>query len=73
MEPLVKRAFLRSLAFSLTVSVAVYVLALGFLTTHEEVNVSSRAAFPIAAWAFPVVFLASLLFFAVKDAGARRQ
>jgi hypothetical protein len=72
MEPLLKRSIYRSLTVSLVTSIAVYVIALGFFTTHEEVNVPTGAAFPLAAWSFPVVFLLSLVFFAVKGAGARR-
>jgi hypothetical protein len=73
MEPLLKRSIFRSLTVSLVVSTAIYALALGFFTTHEEVNVPTAAAFPLAAWSFPVVFLVSLVFFAVKGAGARRH
>ncbi len=73
MEPLLKRSILLSVSVSLAASIAIYLLALGFLTVHEEVNVPTSAAFPLAAWSFPVVFLVSLFFFAVKGAGARRH
>lgn len=73
MEPLLKRNILLSVFVSLAASIAIYLLALGFFTTHEEVNVPPSAAFPLAAWSFPVVFLVSLFFFAVKGAGARRH
>ena len=72
MEPLLKRSLLRSLAFSLTASLAIYVMALAFFTVHEEAGVPTRSALPIAAWAFPVIFILSALFLAVRDAGARR-
>jgi hypothetical protein len=72
MDLQVRRTILSSLIVSLVVSLAVYLLALGLFTTHEEVNVPRAAAFPIAAWSFPVVFLLSLLFFALKSAGARK-
>lgn len=72
MEPLLKRSLLRSLGFSLTASLAIYLVALAFFTVHEEAGVSTRSALSIAVWSFPVVFLISALFFAVKDAGARR-
>jgi len=72
MELQLKRCILRSLAVSLVISLAIYLLALGLFTTHEEVNVPRAAAFPIAAWSFPVVFLLSLLFFALKSASARK-
>lgn len=72
MEPLLKRSLLRSLGFSLTASLAIYLVALAFFTVHEEAGVSTGSALSIAVWSFPVVFLISALFFAVKDAGARR-
>jgi predicted ABC-type exoprotein transport system permease subunit len=72
MEPVLKQSIFRSLTISLVVSVAIYILAFGFFTTHEEVNVPTTAAFPLAVWSFPVVFVISLLFFAVKGAGARK-
>ncbi len=73
MEPLLKRSILRSVWVSLAASIAIYVIAVGFFTVHEEVNVPTSAAFPLAAWSFPVVFLVSFVFFAVKGAGARRH
>jgi hypothetical protein len=72
MEPLLKRSLLRSLLFSAAATAAIYVTALGFLTTHEEVDVPARSAWPIAAWAFPVLLLLSLAYFAVRDAGSRK-
>jgi len=73
MELLLKRSILRSVWVSLAASIAIYVIAVAFFTVHEEVNVPTSAAFPLAAWSFPVVFLVSLFFFAVKGAGARRH
>jgi hypothetical protein len=72
MEPLLKRSIFRSLIVSIGASVAIYALALGFFTTHEEVNIPTAAAFPLAAWSIPVLFLVSFVFFAVKGAGARK-
>jgi hypothetical protein len=72
MEPLLKRSIVRSLTVSFVVCIAIYLVALGFFTTHEEANVPTAAAFPLAAWSFPVVFIVSLVFFAVKGAGARK-
>ena len=72
MEPLVKRSIWRSLALSLTVSIGIYLLVWGLQTTHEEVNIPRDSALSIAAWSFPVVFLVSLFFFAVKGASARK-
>ena len=73
MEPLLKRSLLRSLGFALIASLAIYVIALAFFTIHEELGVPARSAFPIAAWAFPVLLLVSWIFFAVKDAGERKR
>jgi hypothetical protein len=73
MELLLKRSILRSIGVSLAASIAIYVIAVGFFTLHEEVNVPPSTAFPLAAWSFPVVFLVSLFFFAVKGAGVRRH
>ena len=73
MEPLLKRSILRSVSVSLAASIAIYLIALGFFAVHEEVNVSTSAAFPLAAGSFPVLFLVSLFVFASKAAGARRR
>jgi len=71
MEPLLKRSLLRSLGFSLIASLVIYVTADAFFTYHEEAGVPAREAFPIAAWAFPVLLIVSTLLFAVKEAGKR--
>jgi len=73
MEPVLKRSALRSLCFSLISSVVIYAIAWTFFTIHEEVGVPARNAFPIAAWSFPVLFLVSLFYFALKDAGQRKR
>jgi hypothetical protein len=70
---LLKRSLLRGLAFSGIASAAIYVIALAFFTIHEELGVPAREAFPIAAWAFPVLLLVSAIFFAVKGAGERKR
>jgi hypothetical protein len=72
MEPLLKRSIALSLALSLAASIAVYLLIWGLQITHEEANVPAGAAFSLAAWSFPLVFLISLFFFAVKGASARK-
>lgn len=71
MEPLLKRSLLRGLGCSLIATAAIYVTALAFFTLHEEVGVPARSAFPIAAWAFPVLLIVASLYFAVRDAGRR--
>ncbi|MBZ5722865.1 MAG: hypothetical protein LAO03_21200 [Acidobacteriia bacterium] len=72
MEPQLKRSVGLSLALSLAASIAIYLLLWGLQVTHEEVNVPAGAAFSLAVWSFPVVFLVSLFFFAVKGASARK-
>lgn len=64
---------LRSLMLALGASIAVYALAWGLFTTHQELEVSGRAAFSLAAWTFPIVFVGSLIVYAAKGAGSRRQ
>jgi hypothetical protein len=72
MEPQLKKCVGQSLGLSLAVSIAVYLLLWGLQITHEELNVPAGAAFSLAAWSFPVVFLVSLFFFAVKGASTRK-
>jgi hypothetical protein len=72
MEPLLKRTIGLSLALSIAASIAVYLLIWGLQITHEEANVPAGAAMSLAVWSFPVVFLVSLFYFAVKGASARK-
>ena len=67
-----KKSIVRSLGLAVAASIAIYVLALGFFTTHGEVNVPTTAALPMAAWSFPVVFVLCLVFFMIKSAGVRK-
>lgn len=72
MEPLIKRSIGLSLGLAISASVGIYLLIWGLQTTHEELDVPSGAAFSVAAWSFPVVFLASLFYFAAKGASTRK-
>ena len=73
MDPLIKRSLLRSLGFSLLASLAIYAIAWTFFNIHEEAGVPAQDAFPIAAWAFPVMLLLSSIFLALRNAGTRKR
>jgi len=68
-------AFKRNLAISVVLGIggglAAYALAWGLFTTHQELGMDSRNALAIAAWSAPVIFLASLIYFAARNAGRR--
>jgi hypothetical protein len=68
-------AFKRNLVLSIAIGVigglAAYALAWGLFTTHPELGMESRSALTIAVWAAPLVFLGSLIYFAVRE-GQRR-
>ena len=61
----------RNLALSLVLAVssglAAYFLAWGLFATHAELGMESKSALTIAAWTAPLVFLGSLIFFAVRS------
>ncbi|HUM04733.1 MAG TPA: hypothetical protein VLT90_04685 [Terriglobales bacterium] len=48
-----------------------YALAWGLFATHQELGMDSRSALLIAAWTVPIVFGASLIYFAARNAGRR--
>jgi lipopolysaccharide export LptBFGC system permease protein LptF len=68
-------AFKRNLALSLALGIAgglaVYALAWGLFATHQELGMDSRNALTIAAWAAPLVFLGSLIYFTVRSSERR--
>jgi len=68
-------AFKRNLVLSLVMGIAgglaAYALAWGLFTTHPELGMESKSALTIAEWAAPLVFLGSLIYFAVRE-GQRR-
>lgn len=68
-------AFQRNLVLSLALGVAgglaAYALAWGLFATHPELGMESRNALTIAAWTAPLVFIGSMIYFAVR--GAQRR
>jgi hypothetical protein len=66
-----KRNLVLSLAIGIAGGLAAYALAWGLFTTHPELGMESRHALTVAAWAAPLVFLGSLIYFAVRE-GQRR-
>ncbi len=72
MEPWLKRNLGWSLLLAALTSIAVYGLAFEFFTVHEEAGIPAQAAWPIACWTFPIVFLGSAVVFAARKAGERK-
>jgi len=66
-----KRNLVLSVAIGIAGGLAAYALAWGLFTTHPELGIESRNALVIAAWIAPLVFLGSLIYFAVRE-GQRR-
>jgi hypothetical protein len=66
-----KRNLVLSVAIGIAGGLAAYALAWGLFTTHPELGMESRNALTIAAGAAPLIFLGSLIYFAVRD-GERR-
>ncbi|MFY9561489.1 MAG: hypothetical protein WAQ52_14745 [Terriglobales bacterium] len=68
-------AFKRNLVLSLVLGIAgglaAYALAWGLFTTHQELGMDSRNALTIAAWTAPLVFLGSLIYFAIRASERR--
>jgi len=68
-------AFQRNLILSLALGVAgglaAYTLAWGLFATHPELGMESRDALTIAAWTAPLVFIGSLIYFAIREAQRR--
>ena len=66
--------FKRNLVLSFVLGVggglAAYALAWGLFTTHQELGMEPKSALTIAAWTAPLVFLGSLIYFALR-AGER--
>jgi hypothetical protein len=66
-----KRNLVLSAVTGIAGGFAAYALAWGLFTTHPELGMESSSALTIAAWAAPLVFLGSLIYFAVRE-GQRR-
>ena len=64
-------AFKRSLALSLLLGLAgglaAYALAWSLFVTHPELGMEPGSGRAIALWVAPLVFLGSLVYFAVKN------
>jgi hypothetical protein len=66
-----KRNLVLSAVTGIGGGLAAYALAWGLFTTHPELGMESRSAITIAIWAAPLVFVGSLIYFAVRE-GQRR-
>jgi hypothetical protein len=66
-----QRNLVLSLALGVAGGVAAYALAWGLFATHPELGMESRNALTIAAWTTPLVFLGSLIYFAIREAQRR--
>ncbi len=66
-----KRNLVISLALGLAGGLAAYALAWGLFTTHSELGIEPKNALTIAAWTAPLVFIGSLIYFALRS-GERR-
>jgi len=63
MEPFRTRVIWLSFAFALTAALAAYCLILGLATTHEELELTSDGALPVAAWTFLAAFISGVIYF----------
>jgi hypothetical protein len=63
-------AFKRNLVLSLLLGIGgglgAYVLAWGLFTTHPELGMEVGSALSIAVWTAPLIFVGSLVYFAVR-------
>lgn len=66
-----KRNLVLSLALGIGGGLAAYLLAWGLFATHPELGMESKGALTIAAWTAPLVFLVSLIYFAVRSSRRR--
>ncbi len=66
-----KRNFALSLALGIAGGLAAYALAWGLFTTHPELGMESKSALTIAVWTAPLVFLGSLIYFALRSSERR--
>ena len=67
--------FRRNLALSLLLGLAgglaAYALAWGLFTTHPESGMEPAIGRSIAFWVAPLIFLGSLIYFAMRNSGRR--
>jgi hypothetical protein len=62
-----KRNLVLSLLLGLAGGLAAYALAWGLFVTHPELGTEPASGRAIALWVVPLVFLGSLIYFAVKN------
>ena len=60
-----------TLALGVAGGLAAYTLAWGLFATHPEIGMDSRNALTIAGWTAPLMFLASLIYFAIRRRSTR--
>ena len=61
-----KRNLVLSLLMGIGGGLAAYVLAWGLFTTHPELGMEVGSALSIAVWTAPLIFMGSLVYFAVR-------
>ncbi len=66
-----QRNLVLSLALGVAGGLAAYALAWGLFATHPELGMESKNALAIAGWTVPVVFLGSLIYFAIGSSKTR--
>ncbi|MBI1740820.1 MAG: hypothetical protein HYR57_08060 [Candidatus Koribacter versatilis] len=66
-----KRNLVVSFALGIAGGLAAYALAWGLFTTHQELGMEPKSALTIAAWTAPLVFLGSLIYFALRSSEHR--
>jgi lipopolysaccharide export LptBFGC system permease protein LptF len=62
-----QRNLVLSLALGVAGGLAAYALAWGLFATHPELGMESKSALTIAAWTAPLVFLGSMIYFALRS------
>jgi hypothetical protein len=67
----IKRNLVLSLVLGVAGGLAAYVLAWGLFVTHPELGMEAGGARSIAAWTAPLVFLGSLIYFAIRQTNRR--
>ena len=73
MEPRLINYCLRSFLFAIAFSTGTYLFIWGLAAIHQESDVPSGAALPLALWTFPAFFLGSLIVPVIRRSGARRH
>lgn len=66
-----QRNLVLSLALGAAGGLAAYALAWGLFATHPELGMESKNALTIAGWTAPLVFVGSVIYFAIRSAQHR--